>query len=109
LPLAAGPPALGGRPRIPDRAALTGILFVFKTGIHWEDLPPEMGCGCGMSCWRRLRDLLRQRGITPRIARRGQESRESLGRWRWVVERTSAWLHRYRRLRIRYERRAELH
>lgn len=55
------------------------------------------------------RDLLRQRGIAVRIARRGQESRERLGRWRWVVERTFAWLHRYRRLRIRYERRAELH
>lgn len=53
------PSARGGRPRIPDRAALTGILFVLKTGIQWEDLPPEMGCGCGMSCWRRLRDWQR--------------------------------------------------
>jgi len=46
----------GGRPPIPDRNALTGILFVLKTGIPWEDLPQEMGCGCGMTCWRRLRD-----------------------------------------------------
>ena len=46
----------GGRPRIPDRAALTGIVFVLKTGIPWEDLPQEMGCGSGMTCWRRLRD-----------------------------------------------------
>ncbi len=46
----------GGRPRIPDRAALTGILFVLKTGTPWEYLPQEMGCGCGMTCWRRLRD-----------------------------------------------------
>jgi transposase len=35
---------------------LTGILFVLRTGIQWELLPLEMGCGCGMSCWRRLRD-----------------------------------------------------
>ena len=46
----------GGRPRIPDRAALTGILFVLRTGIQWELLPQEMGCGCGMTSWRRLRD-----------------------------------------------------
>jgi transposase len=45
-----------GRKRIPDRRALTGIVFVLKTGIAWEDLPAEMGCGSGMTCWRRLRD-----------------------------------------------------
>jgi transposase len=45
-----------GRPPVPNRAALTGILFVLKTGIAWEDLPTEMNCGCGMTCWRRLRD-----------------------------------------------------
>jgi transposase len=45
-----------GRKPIGDREALTGILFVLKTGIQWEDLPMEMGCGCGMTCWRRLRD-----------------------------------------------------
>lgn len=45
-----------GRKPVPDRAALTGILFVLKTGIGWEDLPKEMGCGSGMTCWRRLRD-----------------------------------------------------
>src|SRR5947199_7121178 len=45
-----------GRPRVPDRAALTGIVFVLKTGIPWEYLPQELGCGSGMTCWRRLRD-----------------------------------------------------
>lgn len=45
-----------GRKRVPDRAALTGILFVLKTGIPWEHLPQEMGCGSGMTCWRRLHD-----------------------------------------------------
>ena len=50
------PSSKGGRPPITHRQALTGILFVLKTGIQWEDLPVEMNCGCGMSCWRRLRD-----------------------------------------------------
>lgn len=50
------PSPKGGRPPITHRQALTGILFVLKTGIQWEELPAEMGCGCGMSCWRRLRD-----------------------------------------------------
>src|SRR5882672_2585888 len=45
-----------GRKPLDRRKALTGILFVLKTGIPWEDLPCEMGCGCGMTCWRRLRD-----------------------------------------------------
>lgn len=45
-----------GRPRVPDRAALTGIVFVLQTGMPWEYLPREMGCGSGVTCWRRLRD-----------------------------------------------------
>jgi len=49
------PSPKGGQPRLPDRDVLTGILFVLKTGIPWEDLPCEMGCGSGMTCWRRLR------------------------------------------------------
>lgn len=45
-----------GRKRIEDRKVLTGILFVLQTGIPWEYLPQEMGCGSGVTCWRRLRE-----------------------------------------------------
>lgn len=45
-----------GRKPVDDRKCLAGILFVLKTGIPWEDLPKEMGCGSGMTCWRRVRD-----------------------------------------------------
>ena len=55
----------GGRPPIDDRIALTGILFVLKTGIPWEDLPQEIGCS-GMTCWRRLRDWQRA-GVWDRL------------------------------------------
>jgi transposase len=210
---------------------LNGILFVLRSGIPWEMLPQEMGCGSGMTCWRRLRDWqaagiwrafhhalltllgragiidwsrcsldaaslpakgggedtgpnptdrgkpgskrhvivdrqgiplaalltaanvhdsvvleqalddiqpirnprgrprrrpaklhadkaydfprcrnsVRHRKIIPRIARRGLDSSERLGRYRWVVERTLAWIARCRRLVVRYERRADIH
>jgi transposase len=55
-----------------------------------------------------LRRALRARGITPRVARRGIDSSERLGRYRWVVERSLAWLLGYHRLGVRYERRADL-
>jgi transposase len=46
----------GGRPQVPDRAALSGIVFVLRTGCPWRMLPKELGCGSGWTCWRRLRD-----------------------------------------------------
>ncbi len=217
-----------GRRRIDDRRALTGLLFVLKSGLPWEMLPPEMGCGSGMTCWRRLaqwqkagvwprlharllahlqaadqidwsravvnsasvravgggkktgptptdrgklgskhhvltdaagiplaatvpgahqhdvtqliplveavppvrgrpkrrpaavygdraydsaahRQALRHRHIRPVLARRGKPHGSGLGKDRWGVERTLAWLHQYRRLRVRYERRADIH
>lgn len=57
----------------------------------------------------KYRRLLWQRGVKPVIARRGADHGSGLGKERWVVERTFAWLHNFRRLRTRYERRADLH
>ena len=58
---------------------------------------------------RARRQECRARGIVPRIARRGIDSSEKLGRHRWVVERTHAWFNRFRRLPVRYERRADIY
>ena len=57
----------------------------------------------------RCRKALRKRGISPRMARRGIESSEKLGRYRWAAERTLWWVNRFRRLKVRYERREDIH
>lgn len=62
------PKPKGGRPPVAARAALTGILFVLRSGIPWEMLPLEMGCGSGVTCWRRLRDW-QQAGVWERLHR----------------------------------------
>ena len=49
-------PRLGGRTRLSSRRCLTGILYVLRSGIPWEEIPAEMGCGSGMTCWRRLQE-----------------------------------------------------
>ncbi|MDX3061548.1 IS5 family transposase [Streptomyces clavifer] len=230
LPVPA-PKLVPGRPRVPDRQALCGILFVLHTGIQWEYLPQELGFGSGMTCWRRLaawneagvwdrlhvvllarlraakqldwsravidsshvraarrgpksgpspvdrarpgskhhilvdgqgiplavsltggnrndvtqlmpllakipsvpglvgrprrrpdvllgdrgydhdkyRRLVWAQGIKPVIARRGVAHGSGLGVHRWVVERTIAWFHGFRRLRVRWERRDDIH
>jgi transposase len=58
---------------------------------------------------RKSRRELRVRKVKVRVARPGDPHGSGLGRKRWVVERTIAWLHQYRRLRVRYERRADIH
>jgi transposase len=83
-------PAIGGRPGPPCRKP---VLVQGDRGYDSE----------------RHRDELRQRGITPVLARRYQPHGSGLGRTRWVVERTLAWLHRFRRLNVRYERRPCVH
>ncbi len=55
------------------------------------------------------RNALVQLGIEPVLARRGVAHGSGLGLYRWVVERTLSWLHQFRRLRVRYERRADIH
>jgi transposase len=51
IPVAKAKPK-DGRPRLADRACLTGVVFVLRGGIPWKVLPQEMGCGAGMGCWR---------------------------------------------------------
>jgi transposase len=55
-----------GRKPVDDRKALAGILYVLETGINWEHLPADLGCGSGMTCWRRLRAWTRD-GVWPRM------------------------------------------
>jgi transposase len=220
-----------GRKPMDRRKVLTGILFILRTGIPWEDLPQEMGCGCGMTCWnylsawqkagvwqrlhlvllaelqeanqidwsraavdsssvralgggeatgpnptdrrklgskhhllteaqgiplavtvtaanvhdvkqllpvvdrvpavpgkvghprkrpqklyadrayhsKRHRQELKKRGIDPQIAKRSARHGSGLGIYRWVVERTISWLHQFRRLRLRTDRRVDIH
>ena len=63
------PPKLnGGRPRVPDRAALAGIIYVLKSGIPWGMLPKGLGFGSGVTCWRRLRDW-QKAGVWRRLHR----------------------------------------
>jgi len=48
-----------GRPRLDDRRALTGVLYILKTGTSWHHLPLRLGCGSGRTCWRRVKDWRR--------------------------------------------------
>ena len=75
-------PRVTGRPRVADRAALTGILFVLKTGIPWEDLPQEMGCGSGMTCWRRLHEW-NEAGVWSRLHQMLLDELQDAGQIDW--------------------------
>jgi len=54
LPPEPEPSPKGGRPRVTNRQAFTGVVFVLRTGIPWQTLPTEMDCGSGSTCWRRF-------------------------------------------------------
>lgn len=60
------PKPKGGRPRVDDRACLMGIVYVLRTGMPWRLVPAELGCGSGVTGWRRLRDWT-EAGVWPRI------------------------------------------
>jgi transposase len=78
------PKPKGGRPpSIADRAALTGIVFVLKSDIPWEMLPQELGCGSGMTCWRRLRNWQRA-GVWRRLHRALLQRLQDAGRIEWT-------------------------
>ncbi|WP_346139203.1 IS5 family transposase, partial [Saccharopolyspora erythraea] len=78
-----------------------------KRGRPWQR--PRWLYGDRAYDYEHHRKALRERGIIPRIARRNTGHGSGLGKVRWVVERTFAWLHQYKRLRTRYERRADIH
>jgi transposase len=58
----------GGRPRVPDRASLAGIIYVLKSGIPWGMLSKGLGFGSGVTCWRRLRNW-QKAGVWRRLHR----------------------------------------
>ncbi len=78
----ARPRPRGGRPPVADRAALTGILFVLRTGLPWEHLPAGMGCGSGMTCWRRLY-AWQQAGVWAALHRVLLEHLDAAGQLDW--------------------------
>jgi transposase len=86
------PRAKRGRPALSDRDALAGILFVLRTGIAWEDLPIELGYGCGTTCLRRLREWQRSgvwREMQMILTRQLREAR----RIDWSRSCRECWLH----------------
>jgi IS5 family transposase len=108
LPLVAG---LTGAER-PDstvcEALVDAIPAVRQANGRRRKRPQKLHADKGYDV-RRCRAHLRRRGSACRIARKGVEDKARLGRHRWVVERTMAWLNHFRRLAIRYERREVIH
>lgn len=83
-----------------DRIAPVGAHGKFRPSVLLADRAYDS---------RRHREQLRERGITPRIAKRRTEHGSGLGKERWVIERTFSWLHNHRRLARRYDRRVDIH
>ena len=108
LPLACG---LSGANRPDDglfAALIDALPAVMQPNGRRRKRPAKLHADKGYD-YRHCRRFLRRRGIRCRIARKGVERADRLGRHRWVVERTLAWLHHFRRLAVRYERRDDLH
>ena len=82
LPSPPPPSPKGGRPRLPDRAAFTGIMYILQTGSAWRQLPPDLGCGAGVTCWRRLRDW-QQAGVWDRLHHTLLDRLGEMGRIDW--------------------------
>lgn len=89
-------------------STLDAISAVSGLNGQRRNHPGKLHADKGYDFARRRRHL-RQRGITARIARRGVENKERLGRHRWVVERTHAWFAGFSKLRICFERRLDIH
>jgi transposase len=81
---------------------------VARTGRHGKFRPKALLADRAYDS-RKHRQALRERGITPRIAKRNTPNGSGLGKERWVIERTISWLHQHRRLDHRYDRRADIH
>lgn len=98
---------------VPDGAVfeevLEGLEPIKRPGVGRPRCRPDKIHADKAYDWKRCRDYLRRRGIRCRIARKGIESSEKLGKHRWVVERTLGWFNRFKRLTIRYERLDDLH
>jgi transposase len=76
------PQPKGGHPWTEDRPCLVGILFVLRTGLPWQMIPKELGCGSGSTCWRRLRDWTRA-GVWAQVHRRLLNHLGKLGQIDW--------------------------
>lgn len=88
--------------------AITALRLPYQQRGRPRKRPKKLHADKGYD-YPHCRRALQARGIIPRIARRGIESCERLGRYRWVAERTLSWLNRFRRLKVRYERRSDIH
>jgi transposase len=107
-PLAALLTAANRHDSVVFEALLDSIPLIKQANGRRRKRPGKLHADKGYD-YPRCRTALRRRHIRVRIARKGVDTSERLGRHRWVVERTLAWLNRYRRLTVRYERRADIH
>jgi len=78
----AKPKPKGGRPRVPDRNCLTGIIMVLRSGMPWNMIPAELGCGSGVTCWRRLKAWT-EAGLWPKIHQLLLNRLGRLGQIKW--------------------------